>query len=204
MAKTPAARTAKTSNKPVTVLPARREISREVVTLDTAARFAPTDDVSSKICKVFAMDPVPMAEIREAVEEHLVAQSRIMPLTDKNAEMHFQRIVGQYVGSAVSAARFYDTKRHTAREMASQFNDLRDEDRDGASGFESKLERAQLFAAEMAWQSLATLATLAAAEGAVSAYHHITGNDWKPYVGNTQESRTVSAQSAAVRASAFE
>jgi len=198
MAKTPAARTAKTSNKPVTVLPARREISREVVTLDTAARFAPTDDVSSKICKVFAMDPVPMAEIREAVEEHLVAQSRIMPLTDKNAEMHFQRIVGQYVGSAVSAARFYDTKRHTAREMASQFNDLRDEDRDGASGFESKLERAQLFAAEMAWQSLA------AAEGAVSAYHHITGNDWKPYVGNTQESRTVSAQSAAVRASAFE
>ena len=201
MAKTPAARTAKTSNKPVTVLPARREISREVVTLDTAARLAPTDDVSSKICKVFAMDPVPVAEIREAVEEHLVAQSRIMPLTEKNAEMHFQRIVGQYVGSAVSAARFYDTKRHTAREMASQFNDLRDEDRDGASGFESKLERAQAFAAEMAWQSLATLA---AAEGAVSAYHHITGNDWKPYVGMTQESRTVSAQSAAVRASAFE
>ncbi len=37
MAKTPAARTAKTSNKPVTVLPARREISREVVTLDTRA-----------------------------------------------------------------------------------------------------------------------------------------------------------------------
>jgi len=201
MTKTSAPRTAKTPSKPVTVLPARREISREVVTLDTAARFAPTDDVSSKICKVFAMDPVPMAEIREAVEEHLIAQSRIMPLTEKNAEMHFQRIVGQYVGSAVSAARFYDTKRHAARELASKFNELRDEDQDGASGFESKLERAQLFAAEMAWQSLATLA---AAEGAVSAYHHITGNDWKPYVGNTQEGRTVSAQSAAVRASAFD
>ena len=201
MAKAPAARTAKASSKPVTVLPARREIGREVVTLETALRFAPTDDVSSKICKVFAMDPVPVAEIREAVEEHLVAQSRIMPLTEKNAEMHFQRIVGQYVGSAVSAARFYDTKRHAARELASQFNDLRDEDRDGASGFESKLERAQLFAAEMAWQSLATLA---AAEGAVSAYHHITGNEWKPYVASTQDTRTVSAQSAAVRASAFE
>jgi hypothetical protein len=114
---------------------------------------------------------------------------------------YIQRIVGQYVGSAVSAARFYDTKRHAARELASQFNDLRDEDRDGASGFESKLERAQLFAAEMAWQSLATLA---AAEGAVSAYHHITGNDWKPYAGTTQDSRTVSAQSTAVRASAFD
>ena len=85
--------------------------------------------------------------------------------------------------------------------MASQFNDMRDEDRDGASGFESKLERAQFFAAEMAWQSLATLA---AAEGAVSAYTHITGNEWKPYVANTQPSVTVSAQAAAARASAFD
>lgn len=200
MAKTSAARTAKTVS--ATVLPARtRDASREVVTLETALRFAPTDDVSSKICKVFAMDPVPMAEIRETVEEHLVAQSRIMPLTDKNMEMHFQRVVGQYVGSAVSAARFYDTKRQAAREMASQFNELRDEDRDGASGFESKLERAQAFAAEMAWQSLATLA---AAEGAVSAYNNITGSEWKPYVGSTPASATVSAQAVAARASAFD
>jgi len=199
MAKTSTARTAKTA---ATVLPARaRDASREVVTLETALRFAPTEDVSSKICKVFAMDPVPMAEIRETVEEHLVAQSRIMPLTDKNMEMHFQRIVGQYVGSAVSAARFYDTKRQAAREMASQFNEFRDEDRDGASGFEGKLERAQAFAAEMAWQSLATLA---AAEGAVSAYSNITGNEWKPYVGTTPASATVSAQAVAARASAFD
>ena len=200
MAKTPAARTA-AKTAPV-ASPARpRDASREVVTLETALRFAPTDDVSSKICKVFAMDPVPMAEIRETVEEHLVAQSRIMPLTEKNMEMHFQRVVGQYVGSAVSAARFYDTKRQAAREMASQFNELRDEDRDGASGFESKLERAQAFAAEMAWQSLATLA---AAEGAVSAYSNITGSEWKPYVGNTAPSATVSAQAVKARASAFE
>ena len=199
MAKSSAARTAKTA---AVAPPARpRDASREVVTLETALRFAPTDDVSHKICKVFAMDPVPMAEIREMVEEHLVAQSRIMPLTEKNMEMHFQRVVGQYVGSAVSAARFYDTKRQAAREMASQFNELRDEDRDGASGFESKLERAQAFAAEMAWQSNATLA---AAEGAVSAYLHITGSEWKPYVGNTAPSATVSAQAVAARASAFD
>lgn len=197
-------KTAKTSTKAAAAAPApvrNREIGREVVNLETALRFAPTDDVSSKICTVFAMEPVPVPEIREMVEEHLVAQSRLMPLTEKNAEMHFQRIVGQYVGSAVSAARFYDGKRAAAREMASKLNELRDEDRDGASGFESKLERAQMFAAEMAWQSIATLA---AAEGAVSAYSHITGNEWKPYVGTTQDSRTVSAQSAAVRASAFD
>ena len=203
MTKTPAARTAKTASKaPVASTPNRNTMpSREVVNLETALRFAPTDDVSSKICTVFGFDPVPVAAIREMVEEHLVTQSRVMPLTEKNADMHFQRIVGQYVGSAVSAARFYDTKRHAAREMNSQFNELRDEDRDGPSGFETKLERAQMFAAEMAWQSLATLA---AAEGAVSAYSHITGNEWKPYVGTTPDSRTVSAQSAAVRASAFE
>jgi len=114
----------------------------------------------------------------------VVLQSRAMPLTEKNMEMHFQRVVGQYVGSAVSAARFYDAKRATAREMASKLNEARDEDRDGASGFEGKVERAQMFAAEMAWQAIATLA---AAEGAVSAYSHITGNDWKPYVGNTPD-----------------
>lgn len=193
-------RTVRTPNKGAPA-PARRDVSREVVTLETAILLAPTDDVSTKICSLFVMDPVPMADIREMVEEHLVAQARVMPLTEKNAEMHFQRIVGQYVGSAVSAARFYDTKRAAAREMASKFNEPRDEDRDGASGFESRLERAQMFAAEMAWQSLATLA---AAEGAVSAYSHITGNDWKPYVGSTPENRGVAAQSAAARASAFE
>ena len=200
MTKTVTNRAAKTPNKSASA-PARRDVSREVVTLETATLLAPTDDVSTKICNLFAMDPVPMAKIREMVEEHLVAQARVMPLTEKNAEMHFQRVVGQYVGSAVSAARFYDTKRAAAREMASKFNEPRDEDRDGASGFESRLERAQMFAAEMAWQSLATLA---AAEGAVSAYSHITGNEWKPYVGSAPENRSVAAQSAAARASAFE
>ncbi len=107
-------RTARTPDKGVSA-PARRDMSREVVTLETAILLAPTDDVSTKICSLFVMDPVPMAEIREMVEEYLVAQARVMPLTEKNAEMHFQRIVGQYVGSAVSAARFYDTKRAAAR-----------------------------------------------------------------------------------------
>ena len=197
MAKNTTTRPAKT-----TTAPARnRDTHRDAATIDTARNLAPTSDVATKVCKVFAMDPVDDDAISQIVHEGLIAQSAAMPLTDKNREMHFQRIVGQYVGSAVSAARFYDTKRHAAREMASQFNEHRDEDRDGPSGFANKLERAQAFAAEMAWQSLATLA---AAEGAITAYEHITGTAWKPYVANTPATETVSAQSIALRASAFD
>ena len=195
--------TAKIANKAASAssTPRKTAYTREVVNLEAAILHGPTQDVISKVAKVFAMEPVPVAEIREMVEEHLVLQSRVMPLTEKNMEMHFQRVVGQYVGSAVSSARFYDAKRATAREMASKLNEHRDEDRDGASGFEGKVERAQMFAAEMAWQAISTLA---AAEGAVSAYSHITGNEWKPYVGNTPDNQTVSAQSVAARAAAFD
>ena len=38
-------------------------------------------------------------------------------------------------------------------------NDDRDEDREGPAGFESKAERARLFAAEMALQSFALMAS---------------------------------------------
>ena len=100
----------------------------------------------------------------------------------------------------MGAATFFDSKRAVARDMASKMNDERDEDRDGPSGFESRVERAQAFAADMARQSFALLA---AAEGAVKAYHEITGSEWKPYVPNTPESQTVTRQAAAARASAF-
>ena len=80
-------------------------------------------------------------------------------------------------------------------------NDDRDEDRDGPLGFESKAERARLFAAEMALQSFALLA---AAEGAIAAYADITGETWKPYEAPTTPAATVSRQSAATAMAAFQ
>ena len=80
-------------------------------------------------------------------------------------------------------------------------NDDRDEDRDGPLGFESKAERARLFAAEMALQSFALLA---AAEGAVAAYADITGETWKPYEAPTAPAAAVSRQSAAAEMAAFQ
>ncbi len=90
-------------------------------------------------------------------------------------QIHLQRIVGAFVGSAYGAAQFYGTKKSAAMDLTSRLlNDARDEDREGPAGFESKAERARLFAAEMALQSFALLA---AAEGAVAAY---AGKTWKP------------------------
>jgi hypothetical protein len=80
-------------------------------------------------------------------------------------------------------------------------NDDRDEDRDGPYGFESKADRARLFAAEMALQSFALLA---AAEGAIAAYADITGETWKPYEAPTPPAASVARKAAAVEMAAFE
>lgn len=184
--------------------PARRpQGSRQGITLADAGRQAPTHDMMAKLCRLFGMDPVDVDGIAAATETSLVQQSEDLreALSDKAMEMHFQRIVGAYVGSAYGAALFFDSKRAIARDMASKMNDDRDEDRDGPSGFESRVERAQSFAADMARQSYATLA---AAEGAVRAFETITGSAWKPYVASTPESQGVGRQAAQARASAFD
>ena len=68
-------------------------------------------------------------------------------------------------------------------------------------GFETKAERARLFAAEMALQSFALMA---AADGAIAAYAHVTGEDWKPYEAPTAPASTVARKSAAVEMAAFQ
>ena len=103
------------------------------------------------------------------------------------------------MGSAHGATQFYGTKVTQARDLtvASQ-NDDRDEDRGG--GFESKAQRARLFAAEMGLQAYALMA---AAEGAISAYAHITGADWKPYERDPESAAGIGRQSAAAELAAF-
>ena len=122
-------------------------------------------------------------------------------LNAKAMEIHLQRIVGAFVGSAYGAATFYQSKVTTARDLtvASQ-NDDRDEDRAGVAGFESKAERARQFAAEMGLQAYALMA---AAEGAVHAYAHITGETWKPYEAPVAASSSTARKSAAEELAAF-
>jgi hypothetical protein len=119
-------------------------------------------------------------------------------LNEKALQIHLQRITGAFVGSALGAAQFYGTKKSAAMDLTSK---LLNDDHEGLAGFESKAERARLFAAEMALQSFALMA---AAEGAISAYTDITGETWKPYEAPMAPAASVARKSAAVEMAAFE
>jgi hypothetical protein len=183
--------------------PARRPQVRQAITLELVQAHAPHAGLAENLSRTFGIDPVDYAAVREGTEENMVRSANVLrdDLNDKAMEIHLQRIVGSFVSSAHGAATFYQSKVTTAKDltMASQ-NDDRDEDRDGVSGFESKAERARQFAAEMGLQAYALMA---AAEGAVHAYAHITGEDWKPYEPPVAASSSTSRKSAAEQMAAF-
>jgi hypothetical protein len=133
--------------------------------------------------RTFALESVDHAGIRENIEENIVRISNELRdnLNDKAMAMFLQRLVGSFVGGAHGAATFYGSKKSDAMALHNKLlNDARDEDRDGVYGFETRAARAAQFAAEMGLQASALYA---AAEGAVSAFSHVTGDDWKPYEG---------------------
>lgn len=173
---------------------------RQPITLELAIAVCPHGALADNLSRTFGLEPVDTAGIREATEEHLALASKALPLSEKAFEMHLQRIVGAYVSSAYGAGQFYSNKVTQARELTMKLaNEDRDEDRDGVSGFESRAERARIFAAEMGLQAHALIA---AAEGAVSVYAHLTGSEWKPYEAPSQ-APTVSRGSAAAQLGAF-
>lgn len=172
-------------------------------TFQEAAAKCPHEGLANNLARTFALDPVDYHAIREATEEHVVRMSNALvdDLNERAIQMHLQRIVDAFVGSAHSAGTFYQTKATEARDLTSKLaNDDRDEDRDGVYGFESKAARARDFAAKMGLQAYALLA---AAEGAVHAYAHVTGEDWKPYQAPIANSRTVSRHAAETEIDAF-
>ena len=183
--------------------PARRPQVRQAITLELVRAHAPHAGLAENLSRTFGIDPVDYAAVREGTEENVVRSANVLrdDLNDKAMEIHLQRIVGAFVSSAHGAATFYQGKVTTAKDltMASQ-NDDRDEDRDGVSGFESKAERARQFAAEMGLQAYALMA---AAEGAVHAYAHITGETWKPYEAPVAASSSTARKSAAEELAAF-
>ena len=183
--------------------PARQQPVRQAITLELVQARAPHGSLAEKLSRTFGIDPVDYAAIREGTEENVVRSANVLrdDLNDKAMEIHLQRIVGAFVSSAYGAATFYQSKVTQAKDltMASQ-NDDRDEDRTGVAGFESKAERARQFAAEMGIQAYALMA---AAEGAVHAYAHITGDEWKPYEAPVAASSSTSSKSAAEQMAAF-
>ena len=182
----------------------RKEPVRQAITLEAVIARAPHSGLAENLSRTFGLDCPEYAAIREGTEENVVRSANVLrdDLNDKAMEIHLQRIVGSFVSSAYGASTFYQTKVTMAKDltMASQ-NDSRDEDRDGVSGFMSKAENARLFAAQMGLQAYALMA---AAEGAVHAYAHITGETWKPYEAPmSATSSSTSRKSAAEEMGAF-
>jgi len=178
--------------------------ARLPITLELVARLAPHHGLAGNLVTTFGLEPVDYDSIRDATKDHVArtAEAFGTALNEKALQIHLQRIAGAFVSSAYGAAQFYGTKKSAALELTSKLlNDDRDEDRDGPLGFESKAERARLFAAEMALQSFALMA---AAEGAVSAYADVTGETWKPYAAPTPPAASTARKAAAVEMAAFE
>jgi hypothetical protein len=195
---------AKTSTRKTAQVPATRKSPvRQAITFELVQAHAPHAGLAENLSRTFGIDPVDYAAILEATEENIGLSAKALQptLNDKAMQIHLQRVVGSFVSSAYGAATFYGTKVTQAKDltMKSQ-NDDRDEDRGGVSGFESKAERARQFAAEMGLQAYALMA---AAEGAVSAYAHITGEDWKPYEAPAAPASSTSRQSAEAQMAAF-
>ncbi len=186
----------KTPSKTATTS-ARRQPVRQAITFEAVAHIAPTYSKADTMVATYGLEPVDYAAIREATEEHvaLIAKTLETNLNEKAMAIFLQRVVGSFVGGAYGAAQFYGTKRSDALALHSKLlNEHRDEDRDGVVGFESKAERAAVFAAEMGLQAYALMA---AAEGAVSAYAHITGDEWKPYEAPQPANTTTQRKSIA-------
>ena len=118
-------------------------------------------------------------------------------------EIHLQRIVGSYVGSAHGAGQFYSRAVTEAREATAKLaNDMRDEDLDGPVGFDSQAQRKREFAADMGLQAHALRM---AAEGAVAAYEQVIGEAWKPFERQAEQSgEAVSKKAAVAQMTAFD
>ena len=182
--------------------PAAAPVStRKPVTLEMALAVCPHAALAENLARTFGLDPVDSAGIRAISERSMIQLAEALPLSDKALELHLQRLVGAFIGSAFGAGEFYSNKVSEARDLTAKLaNEDRDEDRDGVSGFDSKAERARLFAAE---KGLQAHALAVAAEGAVAAYAHLTGQDWKPYQAPIQAPATVSRMSASAQIAAF-
>ena len=143
-------------------------------------QLCPHQGVAENVAQAFGLIVPEYDAIRT---EHTTAVKRMAEafegsLNDKATAMHFQRIVGALVSSAVGAGRFYSEKVTQARDATARAADGGDDEHGAPIGLESKAQRTREFAADMAMQAYALLA---AAHGAIDAYKDLTGEDWKAY-----------------------
>ncbi len=192
-------RTARTNRSSSKVVPLRKGASLEMVRL-----CCPDASQTSAISESFGLPVLDSDGIRDQHQKLIIdtAEGLGEGLGERAMQIHLQRIVGAYVGSAHGAGQFYSRAVTEARDAtAKSANDARDEDLDGPVGFDSAAQRKREFAADMGVQAHALRM---AAEGAVAAYEHVVGEAWKPFEravenpGQTVDRKAAELQMAAL------
>ena len=158
-----------------------RPQSRPTRTLEHARKFCPSEHEADRIADAFGLDQIDPAVIRTSTRNHLtqLVQPIADHMTETGLKVFLQRLVAGFVDSACRTGEFYDAKVAEARRANAKLHcEDRGEDLPGVAGFDSRAQRTREFAAKLAMQAMALLA---AAEGAVQAFEHLTGDTWRPY-----------------------
>lgn len=170
------AKAAQTSRSSSRVVQLRKGTTVEMVRL-----ACPDAHQVALISESFGLPVLDSDGIRDQHERLIVESADGLKegLGERAMQIHLQRVVGAYVGSAHGAGQFYSRAVTEARDAtAKSANDMRDEDLDGPVGFDSGAQRKREFAADMGLQAHALRM---AAEGAVAAYEQVVGERWKPF-----------------------
>lgn len=177
---------------------------RKGASLEMVRLACPDSAQAFLISESFGLPVIDNDGIRDLHHKIIVdtAESLNEGLGDRAMQIHLQRIVGSFVGSAHGAGQFYSRAVTEARDATAKgSNDSRDEDLDGPVGFNGAAQRKREFAADMGLQAHALRC---AAEGVVSAYEQVIGESWKPFTrqvenpGQTVDRKATELQMAAL------
>ena len=154
--------------------------TRPALTFEMAVQLCPHQGVAESVATAFGLIVPEYEEIRA---EHAAALKQMAAtfegsLNDKATEMHFQRIVGALVSSAVGAGG--STPRRSARPATPPPGPRTAATTNTAPRSASKARRSAPANSPPTWPMQA-YALLAAAHGAIDAYKDLTGDDWKAY-----------------------
>ena len=191
--------------KPTPPQSARIVQLRKGATVEMVRLTCPDTAQALKISESFGTAVIDSDGIRD-LHQRLIcetADALSEGLGEKAMQIHLQRIVGAFVGSAHGAGQFYSRAVTEARDAtAKAANDLRDEDLDGPVGYDSAAHRKREFAADMGIQAHALRV---AAEGAVAAYKQVIGESWKPFDRPVEQTgQSVDRRAAQAQISAFD
>ncbi|MBB3649248.1 hypothetical protein FHX14_005482 [Rhizobium sp. BK619] len=178
---------------------------RKGSTLEMVRLTCPDTTQASRISESFGLAVLDSTGIRDLHERLITETADALNegLAERAMQIHLQRIVGAYVGSAHGAGQFYSRAVTDARDATAKAScDARDEDLDGPVGLDGNAQRKREFAADVGLQAHAIRM---AAEGAVAAYELVVGETWKPFERPAENSgQTLDRRAAEMQISAFD